>query len=325
MNQGYAHPGWGGAPSPPLRRSGPAPVILGALIGLALVMAGLVVYSLFSGPDYQNDDYVPPPAGQVKQLPFDQIDEDDLETLLVNNPLYATAVPVPVRCELTQPELDMASSSDAEVNAYIDELMGCAMRVWDRPFRQTERFELVRPTVNVYHHTVQTPCGGGRESGPNASYCAANQQVYFSRQLANAHPSFSEFNDPHVVDLVMAHEFAHAVQARSTILFLSVLSGQQAADPSVAQEFSRRTELQADCFAGQFVGAVRQSLAYDQADLERLYRVQDIIGDDNITGRPEVDGGHGHGASRQYWYQMGLSTPDVGACNTFTAPSDYVR
>lgn len=319
----------GPAPMPlpvPKAKRGPAPFILGALIVLAAVMLGLVVYSLTSGPGYENDSYVPPPPGNVK--PFPDAGADEADSLLVSNPLYAQTLPVPVRCELSNPTMDIRTASDDEVKAYIDDVIACNMRVWDQPVEATQRFELVRPVVNIYHDSVTTPCGGGKASGPNASYCAANQQVYFSRSLAQSHPNLVSVDQPHVVDAIMSHEFGHALQARSVMLFASAYKGQQAGDQRTALEYSRRIELQADCFTGMFVQSVRQSVGYNEADLQRIVTAMRLIGDDELAQRPGdtgVIGNHGHGASREYWYQVGLTTTDIGRCNTFTAPADYVR
>lgn len=327
---GQQHSPWPTGPAPmpvPAAKRGPAVFILGALVVVALAMLALVLYSLLAGPDYENDDYVPPPPGLEKPLPLD-FRNDEIEPLLTANPLYAQTLPVPVRCDLTDPDMDIQTASDAEVSAYIDEVIACNMRAWDQPVRGTQRFELVRPIVNVYRDTVTTPCGGGRAQGPNASYCASNQQVYFSRSLAGARPSFAIIDEPHTVDVIMAHEFGHALQARTSLLFASVLKGQQTGDQRSALEFSRRTELQADCFTGQFVQSVRQSVGYTATDLDRFVTTMRVIGDDALAGRPgdpSVVGNHGQGASREYWFQVGLTTTDIGRCNTFTAPADFVR
>ena len=44
------------------------------------------------------------------------------------------------------------------------------------------------------------------------------------------------------------------------------------------------------------------------------------VGDDTITGEPDVDGNHGLARTREFWGTTGLGTSDIGKCNTFTAP-----
>ncbi len=286
-------------------------------------MIGFILYSLLSGPDYQNDDYVPPPPGTLAPFPDAQVSEVD--TLLTANPLYAQTLPVPVRCDLTNPDLHLPSATDDEVKAYIDDLMACNMRVWDQPFQGTQRFQLVRPAVNIYRDSAQTPCGS---FGPNGLYCSANQQVYFSRLYPEIHPNLAVTNEPHVIDEIMSHEFAHGIQARTVLLVGGRYKERQAANEAQGREFARRVELQADCFAGMFLQSVHQSVGYTETDFEQISRAMRASGDDELANRPNdpaVRGGHGHGVSRLYWLQVGLTSTDVGRCNTFTAPSDYVR
>lgn len=304
----------------PKSSRGIGPIILVSLGILALIMAGLVVYALVREPDYQNEDYVPPPPGNV--LPGPRISTRDAPATLTDNALYAQQMPVPVRCEL--PEMDLATATDAEVTAYLDELMACNMRVWDLPFRATGTYDLVRPKVNVYHERVSHPCGGGKESGPNGLYCGANQEVYFSRLLPKAHPAFAVVEKPHVIDEFMSHEFAHGIQFRIGILQSSQYLGRQVSREE-ALEYSRRTELQADCLSGMFIQAVTDSAGYTQEDSDNILESVRSAGDDAIRNNPNIVGDHGRSQSRVYWHQIGRTGTDIGRCNTFTAPKDYVN
>lgn len=310
--------------SPRGRKRSPLPLILGGLAVVVLAMVGLGLYSVLGGPDYQNDDYVPPPPGDVKPFPDFRVSE--AETLLTQHAIYGEQLATPIRCELSNPDMDMATATDEEVKAYIDELMACNMRVWDQPFRGTGTYELVRPVVNIYRESVTSPCGGGAKE-PNAFYCSANQQVYFSRDLDKIHPALAVINQPHVVDGIMAHEFAHGMQARLLVLQSFAYRANQS-DRRAAFELQRRVELQADCFAGMYVQAVATSSEYTSEDVNNIIESMRAVGDDNLANRPDdpgIVGNHGHGASRVYWHQVGLTSTDIGACNTFVAPAEHVR
>lgn len=308
------------APPPPPRRRGFGPVILAALAVLGAIMLGLIMYSLLSGPDFENDDYVPPPPGNTKPFPDAELSEAD--SLVSANALYAQQLAVPIRCELSNPEIPVLTASDAEIKAHLDELMACTMRVWDQPFRGTNRFELVRPITNVYSGEVTSPCG--TSNGTNAFYCPANEEVYYGRELARELPGQER---PRVIDATMAHEFGHAMQARTLILFASMYQQQQT-DKATALELNRRLELQADCFAGMYVQAVAQSVGYDQQNLDDIQEAFRLIAGDVQAGRPgdplALDN-HGQGQSRLYWNRVGLSGTDIARCNTFIAPSEHVR
>lgn len=311
-------------PAPRKRRLGP--VILGALAVVGLAILGLVLYSVLGGTRYENDDYVPPPpSASVPELP--DVKVSDAQTLLTANPLYAQRLATPIRCELSNPNMNLETATDAEVETYIDELMACNLRVWDQPFRGTGQFEQVRPVVNIYGDSVTTPCGGGERMGPNAAYCPANQQVYFSRKIHTLHPNLAIMLRPHVIDYVMAHEYAHAIQGRTGIL-QSNYYRQRQGTKNQALELNRRVEVQADCYAGMYLQATQQSVGYSQQNVDDILESVRSGGDDTLRNRPDdpaVVGDHGHGASRLYWNQTGLTSTDIGRCNTFTAPAEYVR
>lgn len=311
-------PGGSQFPGPGPRPSrGMGPLIIVGIGLLGLIMLGLVLNSLFSGPDYQNEEYVPPPPGAVTPLPDGQ--GRSIDDVLTRNSLYAQTAPRPVRCELSDPELNVNTANDSDLRFYLDELMACNMRVWDPPFRATGEFELVRPAANVYRGSVSTPCGQSPR-GPNAFYCPANQEIYLSRELSEFLPRISE---PHGVDMVVAHEFAHGIQAR-TLIIQANSNAQVQVDDRAALELNRRLELQADCLAGVWVQSVAQSLDYSQADIANLIEAAKDIGDDRLApNAPE--GNHGRADSRAYWIQVGMSGNDVARCQTFTAPSDFVR
>ena len=90
-------------------------------------------------------------------------------------------------------------------------------------------------------------------------------------------------------------------------------------------DLSRRTEVQADCFAGQYVRSVAQSQSLGARELAGLGELAWNLGDDVLTGRPGYSGGHGTGSARQDWFNRGLGSDVVGVCNSFVAGSDEVR
>ena len=87
----------------------------------------------------------------------------------------------------------------------------------------------------------------------------------------------------------------------------------------------RRLETQADCFSGQFMRSVSQSLGIQRSDVAGIQATWRAVGDDILTGEDDVDGNHGLARSREYWGSTGLSNSPISACNTFTAPARLVR
>ena len=323
----YGRPGlqpFGQPPRRPApRRRSPLGALLktGMVLGL-LMVAALVVSNLATGGSttdsaYQNDNYqVPPPDTNPPAIPQPETYEE-AEQLLVANPFYEQTAPAPVRCD--DEPIDVSTASDRALETHFTELMECLVRVWQPPVEGAQ-WQIVRPTVTIYGREVTTRCG---KSGVNAFYCGADQQVYYSNLLDDAVPVVA--TDKWGADVVMAHEFGHALQARTAILISSQALGQQSGDESTELTFSRRLEVQADCLSGMFLRSVSSSLDIQQSDVRGILDVYRAVGDDSVSGDAGIVGNHGLARSREYWGQSGLNSGDVGACNTYTAKTSLVR
>ena len=308
--------------APRRRRRSPLGLLLLAAIVIGLVsMAGNVVGDVATPEPptggYQNDQYqVPPADASPPALPQPETYEE-AETLLTDNPFYSQTVPAPVRCD--QDQIDVSSASDRQLKAHFEELMECLVRVWQPPV-EAARWQIVRPTVTIYGREITTKCG---KAEVNAFYCGADQQVYYSNLLDDSVPIVAQ--NEWAADVVLAHEFGHALQARTAILISSSALGQQSKDESTQLLFSRRLETQADCLSGMFMRSVSASLGLQQSDMDSVLDVYTAVGDDTLSGRANIEGNHGLARSRKYWGGTGLGTGEVGECNTYQAESRLVR
>ncbi|QDP98186.1 hypothetical protein FOE78_21815 [Microlunatus elymi] len=303
-------------------RSNPLKKVLAAVIGLvALALVSLIIVNLVSNSDqvaYQNDDYqVPAPDKNPPPLPAPETKSQAVDWTQ-HNKLYDQTMPVPIRCEL---DPITAASTDAELQTHLNKLVACLMRAWEPPVTAAG-YQLVRPSVTIYGDAIETKCG--KAGGGNAFYCPADQQIYYSRTLPDAIADLQD--SPWGPDIVMAHEFGHAVQARTGILIsangLEQLAGD---DTEEGLEMSRRVEVQADCFSGLFLQASSRSLGMQQSDVDAIETIYVAIGDDTLSGNPDIEATHGHGDTRLYWGRQGMADPHIKVCDTFTAPSDQVK
>ena len=308
---------------PPRRRRRRSPISLLLLAGLGLgllLMAGNVAGNVSSpapSGTYQNDQYqVPPPDASPPALPQPETYEE-ARSLLTDNPFYAQTAPAPVRCE--QEPLDVSRASDRELKTHFEELMACLVRVWEPPVVGA-KFKIVRPTVTIYGRSITTKCG---KAEVNAFYCGADQQVYYSNLLDESVPIVAQ--NTWAADVVLAHEFGHALQARTAILISSQALSQQADDESTQLLYSRRLETQADCFSGMFMRSVSAALGISQSDTDGIMDVYTAVGDDTLSGRADIEGNHGLGRSRRYWGSAGLDSDQVSTCNTYSAADRLVR
>jgi uncharacterized protein len=306
---------------PAPRRRNPLGLVLLAVILVTLAaLGGLVISGLTSETSnfaYQNDDYqVPPPDTSPPPIPIPETYEQ-AEQWITQSTFYNQTAPAPVRCN-SQP-INVSTASDAQLKAHFEGLMECLVRVWEPPVTSAG-FTIVRPTVTIYGEELTTKCG---KSGVNAFYCTADQQVYYSNLLPEV--LLPVRRNKWTADVVMAHEFGHALQARTGILISAHALGQNSGDEGTDLQYMRRLETQADCFSGMFVRAVSQSIGVQPQDEEGILEIYVAIGDDILSGKSDVVGNHGLGRSRRYWGTVGLTTSAVAPCNTFVAPSKLVR
>ena len=324
---GYARqggPGFGG-PQRPQRRRGGAGTLL--LIGLGLIAVFALIGFIGTGLGgsssnnsdvaYQNDDYrVPPPDLSPPPIPVPDTYEQ-AEDYITRSPFYSQQVPAPVRCDAKP--VNVGTASDAQLKDHFTGAMECLVRVWEPPVTGAGLI-IVRPSVTIYGAKMTTKCG---TSGVNAFYCAADQQVYYSNQLDDALPIIAD--DKWAADVVIAHEFGHALQARTGILISAKALGQDSNDEKTDLLYSRRLETQADCLSGMYLRAIATSVGIQQSDLKGIEDTYRAVGDDAVSGDQTILGNHGLARSRVYWGDQGLGNAAISTCNTFTAPASQVR
>jgi predicted metalloprotease len=178
--------------------------------------------------------------------------------------------------------------------------------------------------VILFDGSTSTDCGTeSTDVGP--FYCPADEKIYidtaFYEQLRS---DYGSSGGPLAEEYVLAHEWGHHIQnLEGTMDGLD----QKATGP---KSDSVRLELQADCYAGSWVGAA--SRTKDDAGTTFLEPVTDAqitdalsaaaaVGDDRLqqkySGSVDRDTWtHGSSANRQKWFTAGLNG-GADACDTF--------
>lgn len=311
----------------PQNRRGSAGMLILAAVGVVVLLGfGIALVNALSGigtgtsaGGYVNEDYTPPaPDLNPPEIPSVSTVEE-AEQAVTGNALYQQSVPQPTRCDVTA--IDLTTASADSLQAHMTAIVGCLMTVWNDPVTKAG-YQLPRPPVIVYSKPITTSCG--KTETMNAFYCGADQKIYYATDLPKILPSTLR-NSRFVVEMIVAHEFGHAIQARTGILIAFNGLGSEAATTAEANLWSRRGEQQADCLAGEFIRAVSQSAGLTQADLDNIAATARAVGDDTLSGKSDIDGNHGLAASRQYWTQLGMASTSVAACNTFVVPAGSVR
>ena len=178
-----------------------------------------------------------------------------------------------------------------------------------------------------YHHAklvlfrdlYQSACGRA-DSATGPFYCPGDEKVYidlsFFNELKTRFGAPGEFAQAYVI----AHEIGHHVQKLLGIE--GKVTQAQSRNPGARNRLSVDLELQADCFAGIWGKSTEQRNLVDSNDVAAGLRAAAAVGDDRLqkmaTGHVSPESfTHGSSAQRMQWFQRGLDSGQVSACNTF--------
>jgi len=214
-----------------------------------------------------------------------------------------------------------------EANATIDCLVGGTANSLDT-YWATELPTLgaTYRSTNVILFTDQTDTGcGGATSAVGPFYCPADETIYVDTAFYDELTSrFGASDGPLAEMYVVAHEWGHHIQN-----ITGIMNGLDQSDTGPASD-SVRLELQADCFAGAWVGAAptikdENGVAFlepvTDAQIADALSAASAVGDDRIQestqGQVNPESWtHGSSEARQKWFTIGYNGgPD--ACNTF--------
>ncbi len=308
-------------PRPPAKKSPLLAILGGGAFVLIVMFFGVALLNYLnagpggpgSEPSYHQVTNVPEPDFNPPPLPKPQT-EADLVNWTKHNPIYSHAVPVPTNCKV--PYLDASTADVQALDQHLSQLTACLWGVWEVPMTEAG-YQIPRPPVTVYTTEITSPCG--KLPLHNAFYCSADQHVYYAQNVYEIiDPALQ--SKPFLPEFVLAHEFGHAVQARTGIFYASAVL-EQLSDKTLANEYSRRSETQADCFSGLFLNAIASASGLTDADRTNVISVAASLG----SPQPDPADNHGTSASRVAWTTAGLGNSQIGQCNTFAVGSEQVR
>ena len=198
-----------------------------------------------------------------------------------------------------------------------------AQKTWAAILPEQAGHSYRKAKLVLFRNETQSGCGDAQAStGP--FYCPEDERVYvdldFWDELKRLGGNDADFAQAYVI----THELGHHVQ---NILGTEAKAQQLMRNPSTRSAASVDLELQADCYAGVWAHSTQQRNIIDGKDVNEALANAAAVGDDHIqkmqrgTVSPE-NFTHGTSAERQGWFKRGLSTGQVGACNTFQAGAD---
>ena len=211
------------------------------------------------------------------------------------------------------------SARERETRRFIVAVLNNAQQTWAQALPRQGGQEY-RPTrLVLFREAVQSGCGRAPAAvGP--FYCPADEKVYidlsFYDELATKFGAPGDFAQAYV----LAHEIGHHLQKQlGTEARVRQLKAQR---PQLENNLSVRLELQADCYAGVWGAAARESRLLSAGDVEEGLAAAAGVGDDRIQQRSRGDVNpdsftHGSSEQRQRWFMRGFQSGDMNSCNTF--------
>lgn len=212
------------------------------------------------------------------------------------------------------------SAQEDELATFASMVLADTEDVWNDQFRRAGS-AYREPTLVLFSDSVQSACGSASAAvGP--FYCGADEKIYidlsFYRQLEQRLRAPGDFAQAYV----LAHEVGHHVQNLTGTLD-RVHAQRRRLPEAQANALSVRLELQADCYAGVWAHhAQAQRQVLERGDIEEAMRAANAIGDDNLQRRAQGyvvpdSFTHGTSAQRMQWFDRGLNTGSIAACDTF--------
>jgi uncharacterized protein len=198
-------------------------------------------------------------------------------------------------------------------------VLGDTQDTWTRILAR-ENIHYPRAKLVLFRDYTHSGCGAA-QSATGPFYCPADEKVYldlgFWDQLKQYGAS-GEFAQAYVI----AHEIGHHVQ--NVLGIERKVRAMQQQNPQARNRLSVAMELQADCFAGVWARSTADRHILEQGDVPAALQAAAAVGDDRMQrmarGYVTPDSfTHGSSQQRVGWFNRGLNSGQVSACNTFSA------
>jgi uncharacterized protein len=201
---------------------------------------------------------------------------------------------------------------------FVSFVLDDAQSTWERLFQERGQTYQHAKLV-LFRDAIQSACGFAQTAtGP--FYCPGDQKVYidlgFYAELQQRFGAPGDFAEAYV----LAHELGHHVQ-RLMGTEARVRESQEQR-PDMANAYSVRLELQADCYAGVWGHETAQRQILEAGDVEEGLAGAAAVGDDRIqrmSGESVHPEAFTHGSSEQRagWFKRGLESGRPEDCDTF--------
>jgi uncharacterized protein len=209
--------------------------------------------------------------------------------------------------------------AEKPVVQFVSFVLDDTQKTWEQLLPQQTGTPYRHAKLVLFRNSTHSACGGA-ESATGPFYCPGDEKVYidlsFYDELKRRFGAPGEFAQAYV----LAHEIGHHIQ--KLVGIESKVHNFQSQNPGAANAASVQLELQADCFAGVWAHSTQQRGLLEAGDVQSALGAASAVGDDHIQqmtrGRVQPETfTHGTSQQRMGWFNKGLNSGSIAACNTF--------
>src|SRR5258706_5224808 len=205
---------------------------------------------------------------------------------------------------------------------FVSFVLDDTQRTWTQllPEQTGESYRHAR--LVLFRDYTQSGCGGA-QSATGPFYWPEDEKVYidlgFFDELNRRLGAPGRFAQAYV----LAHELGH--HSQKLLGIEGKVHQMQESNSRQANPLSVKLELQADCFAGVWAHSTQQRGLLEKGDVESALGAASAVGDDRLQKMATVHVSpesftHGTSQQRMHWFNAGLNSGTVAACNTFASP-----
>lgn len=218
-------------------------------------------------------------------------------------------------------------ATNDRVSQLVTHILAETSLIWTDVLPQQKGITYIPPELVLYDRATRSACGPTFTAiGP--FYCPLDRKIYLDTSFfSGAKAQLGSAGDL-AYTFLLAHEVGHHVQNELGILN-KAQEVRRSAFGTPGNPISIRVELMADCYAGVWAGSAESKYhLIAPKDVARLDATAQAIGDDRLEQAAQgivvaTTFTHGTSAQRSYWFELGVQSGRVDACNTF-APQDSV-
>ena len=194
--------------------------------------------------------------------------------------------------------------------------------VWSEVLPAQKQIRFKAAPLVLFSGATRSACGAA-QSAMGPFYCPNDGKIYLDTSFFNDMKAKLGGGGDFAYAYVIAHEMGHHIENLLGVLPRVQRAQQQASSQAQSNSLSVGVELMADCLAGVWAAnADRKWQIIEQGDIEKAIATASAIGDDRLQkaarGYAVPDSfTHGSSAQRVAWFQKGLKSGQVDACNTF--------